>query len=83
MIDLMPRIGGEPLPEPGRRHVDHVCIGIEGKNIHAVVDYLKSKGVEVIYTIGMKLPRISKNHLSLWIYHHPSIQSMKLEGHAY
>jgi glyoxylase I family protein len=65
MIDLMPRIGGEPLPEPGRRHVDHVCIGIEGKNIHAVVDYLKSKGVEVM---GEPTSRVGARGTGLSVY---------------
>jgi len=48
MIDLMPMAGDSPLPDLGKRHVDHVCIGVEGKNIHAIADYLKARGVEVI-----------------------------------
>jgi glyoxylase I family protein len=65
MIDLMPRIGDDPLPEPGRRQVDHVCIGIEGKNIHAVVDYLRSKGVEVM---GEPTPRVGARGTGLSVY---------------
>jgi catechol 2,3-dioxygenase-like lactoylglutathione lyase family enzyme len=65
MIDLMPRAGDEPLPEPGRRHVDHVCIGVTGKNIHAIVDYLKSKGVEVI---GEPTPRVGARGTGLSVY---------------
>ncbi len=48
MIDLMPMMGDSPLPDLGKRHVDHVCIGVAGKNIHAIADYLKARGVEVI-----------------------------------
>ena len=48
MIDLMPLSGDSPLPDLGKRHMDHVCIGVAGKNIEEIADYLKSKGVEVI-----------------------------------
>jgi glyoxylase I family protein len=48
MIDLMPMAGESPLPDLGKRHVDHVCIGVHGKDIHAIAAYLKARGVEVI-----------------------------------
>lgn len=48
MIDLMPLSGDSPLPDLGKRHIDHVCIGVAGNNIEEIADYLKSKGVEVI-----------------------------------
>lgn len=48
MIDLMPLLGDSPLPDLGKRHVDHVCIGVQGKNIDEIIDYLKSKNVEIV-----------------------------------
>jgi catechol 2,3-dioxygenase-like lactoylglutathione lyase family enzyme len=48
MIDLMPMMGESALPDLGKRHVDHVCIGVAGKNIEAIAEYLRGKGVEVI-----------------------------------
>ena len=48
MIDLMPLSGDSPLPDLGKRHIDHVCIGVAGNNIGEIAGYLKSKGVEVI-----------------------------------
>ena len=48
MIDLQPLTADSPLPDLGKRHVDHVCIGVQGKNLDAIVDYLKGKGVTVL-----------------------------------
>lgn len=48
MIDLMPLTGDSPLPDLGKRHVDHVCIGVSGNNIGEIAVYLRSKDVTVI-----------------------------------
>jgi len=65
MIDLQPLMGDSPLPEYGKRHMDHFCIGVDGRNLDEIVDYLKSKGVAMI---GDPMQRRGARGVGLSIY---------------
>jgi lactoylglutathione lyase len=43
MIDIQPLMGRFAAPEYGKRHMDHFCIGVDGRNLDRIVVYLKSK----------------------------------------
>ena len=65
MIDLQPLQGDAPLPEYGKRHMDHFCIGVDGRNLDEIVEYLASKGVRMI---GEPMPRRGARGVGLSIY---------------
>jgi len=65
MIDIQPLTGDSPLPEYGKRHLDHFCIGVDGRNLGEIVAYLKAKGVEMI---GEPMPRRGARGVGLSIY---------------
>jgi catechol 2,3-dioxygenase-like lactoylglutathione lyase family enzyme len=65
MIDLQPLQGDSPLPEYGKRHMDHFCIGVDGRNLDEIVAYLKSKGVAMI---GEPMPRRGARGVGFSIY---------------
>jgi glyoxylase I family protein len=62
MIDLVP--AKEPRVETGL-NVDHVCIGIEARDMNEVVAYLRSASVEVI---GEPATRYGAHGAGLSIY---------------
>jgi glyoxylase I family protein len=51
MIDLVP--AGEPRVEAGL-NVDHVCIGIEARDLNEVARYLREQSVEVMGEPAMR-----------------------------
>ncbi len=51
MIDLVPAAG--PRVETGL-NVDHVCIGVEARDLNEVVSYLRGQSVEVIGEPAMR-----------------------------
>jgi len=51
MIDLVP--AGEPRVETGL-NVDHVCIGVEARDLNEVVRYLREQSVEVMGEPAMR-----------------------------
>jgi catechol 2,3-dioxygenase-like lactoylglutathione lyase family enzyme len=62
MIDLIP--AREPREEASR-NVDHVCLGIETRDINAAVRYLRDNGVEVM---GEPAMRYGAHGMGLSIY---------------
>ena len=62
MIDLVP---ADPPPTHEGRNVDHVCIGVDGADMDAIVRYLRDQGVEVL---GDPVERYGARGMGLSVY---------------
>ena len=62
LVDLVP---ADPPPSDAGRNVDHFCLGVETRDIEAMVTWLRAEGVQVL---GDPMPRYGARGTGLSVY---------------